>query len=170
MGQWGNARWFLLIYFTFYHFVNMLVIFFCILNGCLMILCFSGMNFSDGLIQNVQVLLTKWKKTLTSYLTDMDEQVHLSILSPCWSYSCSLVLCFFFLIRRFTDCIFFFFIWSLLENLLHIFFIVISSSSKVHLCGLRKIPSFTKLNMQCLFFCSMLGRVLSDCCLVLILD
>jgi len=43
----------------------------------------SGINFSDGLVQNVHVVLTKWKKVLASYLNDTDEQVRLLILSPC---------------------------------------------------------------------------------------
>ncbi|XP_027348978.1 translation initiation factor eIF-2B subunit epsilon isoform X1 [Abrus precatorius] len=30
---------------------------------------------SDGLLQNVQAVFTKWKKVLTSYLTDIDEQI-----------------------------------------------------------------------------------------------
>lgn len=33
-------------------------------------------------MQNVEVVLTKWKNVLTSYLSDMDDQVHLSVLSP----------------------------------------------------------------------------------------
>jgi len=47
--------------------------------------------FSDGLLQNVQVVFTKWKKGLTSYLNDKDEQVHMSILSLCLRDSCSIV-------------------------------------------------------------------------------
>ncbi|KAG4916907.1 hypothetical protein JHK87_054464 [Glycine soja] len=30
---------------------------------------------ADGLLQNVQAVFTKWKKALTSYLTDIDEQI-----------------------------------------------------------------------------------------------